>query len=294
MTMLSMEKPLEVQVPEADGYRHARFGRIVMQPGETRGMPLQTTFQVMGIHSGEAFVRISGRPVMQVPAGSIVLYRPQDLSHSRTIGRAPSVQSWVAASTDALTPEQVAVLDVAPPLQPLSVAMDRLVSAVLDASLHIRAAEQRDADAALLPLAIGVLMLYVQEARLAGRLSETPRFHPSVQAAREEVRRRLDQPIGLRDLAGAAHVTPEHLVRLFRRELGNTPARYLWEQRVHAGVHLLEHTSLPIAEVAARAGFQTASHFSRAIRRHTGIRPGELRRRARASSAIGDAMLAHP
>ncbi|HXI16844.1 MAG TPA: AraC family transcriptional regulator [Chloroflexota bacterium] len=282
------------QVPAPDYYARARFGRIVMQPGETRGMPLQTTYQVMGIHSGEAFVRIGGRPVTHVPAGSIVLFRPQDLSPSRTIGRAPSIQSWVAASPDALTPAQMGALDVAPPLQPLSVAMDRLVSAVLDSSLHRGAAGQRDADAALLPLAIGVLMLYVQEARLAGRIAETPAFHPSVQAAREEVRLRLDQPIGLTHLAGAAHVTPEHLVRLFRRDLATTPSRYLWEQRLLAGVHLLEHTSLPIAEVATRAGFQTASHFSRAIRRHTGIRPGELRRRARASSTIGDAMLAHP
>ena len=68
-------------------------------------------------------------------------------------------------------------------------------------------------------------------------------------------------------------------MRLFRRELGTTPGRYLWAERLRAGVHLLEHTTLPVAEIAERAGFQTASHFGRHVRAVLGLRPGDVRRR---------------
>ena len=261
-----------------------------MQPGETRGMALQTTYQVMCIHSGEAFVRIGDRIALHVPAGHAVLYRPQDLAHRRTIGRTPSVQTWVAAVPDALSNDQMAALDAAPASQRFSPATDGLHSAIVDVSVGTDALEDPAADGVLLPLVVGALMLYAQEARRAGHLAFAERLHPAVTAAQELARRQLDQPIGLRELAAAGHVTPEHLVRLFRRDLGTTPARYLWQQRVRAGIHLLEHTTLPIAEVAHRAGFQTASHFSRAVRQATHLRPGELRRRS-LTSAAGDTIL---
>ena len=61
---------------------------------------------------------------------------------------------------------------------------------------------------------------------------------------------------------------------------------------MRAGIHLVEHTTLPLAEIAHRTGFQTASHFSRAIRQEVGLRPGELRRRSLASaSGTSDALL---
>ncbi|MGI8423594.1 MAG: helix-turn-helix domain-containing protein [Chloroflexota bacterium] len=283
------------QVPALDTYRRARLGRVVMNSGETRGMSLQTTYQVMCIHSGEAFVCIGTRPALHVPAGHAVLYRPQDLSHRREVGREPSLQTWIAAVPDALTDAQLAVLHSAPVTQPFSVAAGRLHSTILDVSLSLRAVDDPGAETVLLPLVVGALMLYPQEAYAAGRLVSTPRLHPAVEAAREFARRQFDHPIGVADLASASHVTPEHLVRLFRRDLGTTPSRYLWQQRVRAGIHLIEHTTLPFAEIAHRAGFQTPSHFSQAIRQSTGLRPGELRRRSVAPAASsGDTLLAHP
>jgi AraC family transcriptional regulator of arabinose operon len=283
------------QVPAPDTYRSARLGRVVMQPGETRGMPLGTTYHVLCIHTGEAFVRIGAAPERHVPAGHAVLFRPQDISHRREIGREPSLQTWVAAVPDALTAGQMADLDAAPAVQPFSVATERLHSAILDVSISTRADQEPAAESALLPLVIGGLMLYVHEARVAGSLSSALPPHPAVEAAQEFARRHFDQPISLEDLAAAAHVSAEHLVRLFRRDLGLTPSRYLWQLRLRAGIHLLGHSTLPVAEIAHRSGFQTPSHFSRAIREATRLRPGELRRRSLASATSpGDALLAHP
>ncbi|MDQ3701953.1 MAG: AraC family transcriptional regulator, partial [Chloroflexota bacterium] len=226
-----------------------------------------------------------------IPAGSTILLRPRDFSHRRTIGGVPSRQSWIAVVPDALTSEQLTALDAAPVVQPLSAALCGVQASIIHAAADLDAAHS-PAEESLLALIVGALLLYVEEARRAGSLASASPRHPAVGAAREAVRRQLNERIGLRELATAAHVSPEHLVRLFRQELGTTPARYLWAERVQAGVHLLEHTALPIAEVAHRAGFQTASHFTRTVRRSVGMLPGELRRRsASPAAAAGDVAL---
>ena len=87
-----------------------------------------------------------------------------------------------------------------------------------------------------------------------------------------------DPTLGLARLAAAAHVSPPHLVRRFRAELGITPIAYLWRRRIATGVDLLANTGLPIAAIAGHCGFTTPHHFSRRVRRATGMPPGALRR----------------
>src|SRR5437764_1138649 len=77
--------------------------------------------------------------------------------------------------------------------------------------------------------------LYSDEARAGGVVSQerpVQHEHPAVAEARAIVRQRLGERIGLKEMADAAHVAPEHLVRLFRGRLGTTPVRYLWAARV--------------------------------------------------------------
>ncbi len=271
-----MDEPFTVEVPVADVFGRVRIGRAIMQLGQTRGMPVQSTYQLMLIQSGEAFIAVGRRPVESVPAGTGILIRPEYRGHRRTVGAERSHQTWLAALPEVLTPAQIEALDAAPLTLPVSGEMDRLQAAILDVYHRHPAAEET-----LTPLVVGALLLYVAEARAQGLLREPVRHHPAVAMAREMVRRRLDERLSLADLAAAGHVTPEHLVRLFRRELGTTPARYLWAERVRTGVHLLEHTDLPVAEIAERAGFQTAGHFIRHVRAAAGLRPLEFRRRSR-------------
>ncbi len=79
-------------------------------------------------------------------------------------------------------------------------------------------------------------------------------------------------------MARAAHVTPAHLVRRFKAELGVTPIAYLWQRRVATGIDLLAQTGLPVGEIAARTGFKTVYHFSRRVKAHAGVPPTEVRR----------------
>jgi AraC-like DNA-binding protein len=96
-----------------------------------------------------------------------------------------------------------------------------------------------------------------------------------------------DADVSLEGVSGAAHVTPAHLVRRFRAELGTTPMAYLWQRRVAAGVDLLTNTGLPVGEIARRSGFRSVYHFSRRVKQATGMPPTELRRRGWSRTSPG-------
>jgi AraC-like DNA-binding protein len=126
----------------------------------------------------------------------------------------------------------------------------------------------------LAALAIAALLRYVGEAESrAGGTAGT------VERARRLLHSRLADPdVDLGRVAAAAHVTPAHLVRRFRAELGVPPMAYFWDRRVATGVDLLTNTGLPVGEVAARCGFKSVYHFSRRVKQRTGSSPTALRR----------------
>jgi AraC family transcriptional regulator len=87
----------------------------------------------------------------------------------------------------------------------------------------------------------------------------------------------LDAP-DLPTLAGVAGVHPAHLVRVFRRHLGQSPASYVRRLRVNWAADQLASTETPIADIAIAAGFADQSHFTRVFRQHLGQPPARYRR----------------
>jgi AraC family transcriptional regulator, regulatory protein of adaptative response / DNA-3-methyladenine glycosylase II len=72
-----------------------------------------------------------------------------------------------------------------------------------------------------------------------------------------------------------------HLRRLFAEHVGASPASLQRTHRVHFARRLLDETSLPIAEVAFAAGFESVRRFNDAIRATFHRAPRELRRTSR-------------
>jgi AraC-like DNA-binding protein len=68
--------------------------------------------------------------------------------------------------------------------------------------------------------------------------------------------------------------------RLFRRFLNTTPRHYIARLRTEEAKRLLRTTSLSIAEVGARVGYEDPFHFSRFFKHQTGFPPSVYRRRA--------------
>lgn len=106
---------------------------------------------------------------------------------------------------------------------------------------------------------------------------------------RDELKTRLDrarhfmldayrEPLDLTRIASEAFLSPQHFHELFARTHGETPYRFLTRRRLTQAKLLLQNTSESVEAVASRAGYESASSFSRAFLRHHGVRPGEIRR----------------
>jgi AraC family transcriptional regulator len=85
----------------------------------------------------------------------------------------------------------------------------------------------------------------------------------------------------LEEMAHAACLSPNHLLRTFRAAFGTSPHQYLVARRMDRAKSLLIRTELPITELAATVGYQSLGTFSREFARHVGVAPSAYRRTAK-------------
>ena len=116
---------------------------------------------------------------------------------------------------------------------------------------------------------------------LAGAVSDEPdpsRHAPDWLPLAMEIVDDLSLSAGLevRDVAARVRVHPVHLARAWRRHLGRSPGSAIRHRRAqHAAIHLAR--DLPLAEVAASAGYADQSHMTREYARIFGVTPGVFR-----------------
>jgi transcriptional regulator GlxA family with amidase domain len=95
--------------------------------------------------------------------------------------------------------------------------------------------------------------------------------------ARDLVDSRYAEPLDLEALARAAHVSPRHFSRSFRRTFGETPYQYLLTRRIERARHLLRTTDLQVVDVCLAVGFSSVGSFTTTFRRHAGVSPTAYR-----------------
>lgn len=89
---------------------------------------------------------------------------------------------------------------------------------------------------------------------------------------------RPSHPWDIDVLASLIGVTPQHLGRLFRRSLGQSPLEYLVRLRLNRALQLLlERPDLRIHEVGEAVGYPDPNYFIRLFRRREGRTPGQFR-----------------
>ncbi|HYY93436.1 MAG TPA: helix-turn-helix domain-containing protein [Pyrinomonadaceae bacterium] len=98
-----------------------------------------------------------------------------------------------------------------------------------------------------------------------------------IRLAVELMHAHLDRDLPLEEIADAAHLSPFHFARLFKKLTGAAPHAYLASLRAARARELLAETDLSVTEVGARVGYMSSSHFARAFRQATGISPRAYR-----------------
>ena len=82
-------------------------------------------------------------------------------------------------------------------------------------------------------------------------------------------RERLDVPT----LARAAHLSPAHFSRQFRRTFGDTPHSYLHMRRLERAAALLRNTDRTVADICFTVGLSSVGSFTTAFSRMFGVSP---------------------
>lgn len=114
--------------------------------------------------------------------------------------------------------------------------------------------------------------------------AESPiRLQPRDIDALHEVRRHLAQAPAekpsIQELSRRAGINRNKLTFGFKHLFDQTISEYCLELRMQLGSRLLQETSLPIAVIAERTGYEQAAAFSTAFRQHFGISPRHARRK---------------
>ena len=84
-----------------------------------------------------------------------------------------------------------------------------------------------------------------------------------------------------------------HLQRLFKQYAGMTLGRYIKIVRLgHAAIDLMK-TEAPVIDIATQYGYESLQTFTRAMKCHTGLNPGSIKRMSREDKDKLEAKIEH-
>jgi transcriptional regulator GlxA family with amidase domain len=129
------------------------------------------------------------------------------------------------------------------------------------------------------------LVMYVQrpggQAQFSAQLGAQSAERDPLRELQAWITEHPDADLSVERVAARAAMSPRHFARVFRAEVGCTPAAYVERVRLEVARRLLETTSLSVDEVSRAAGFGTVETLRRSFGRRVGTSPSEYRDRFR-------------
>lgn len=98
----------------------------------------------------------------------------------------------------------------------------------------------------------------------------------------------LQHNIGLQDIAAHVNMGVSSVSTIFKEETGTTVYDYLTGLRIDKACELLQGTTMKIAEIAKRVGYQNENSFIRAFRKVKSITPGKFRESSKYPNEYAD------
>ena len=209
----------------------------------------------------------------EIAPGSVSLV-PSELTHERVYqGRAEHLSARFSLRGDAESPTSIAALqDLGQDFMALAERFEH--------AARVFPAQPAQAEARLWDV------LWELAERTAREEAREHRRHAALIQACRVIQSRISEPLSLSALAAPSGVSPAHLTRLFRAELGLTATEYLRQCRLERALRLLTRSAVPIKEVACEVGIPDLHAFNKAVRRGYGLSPRELRARGAAPQGL--------
>ncbi len=95
--------------------------------------------------------------------------------------------------------------------------------------------------------------------------------------AKDLVDARYQDALDVPALSRAAHLSPAHFSREFRRAFGETPHQYLLTRRLERAAELLRNTDRGIVEICLAVGLRSVGSFTTSFGRAFGLSPTAYR-----------------
>ena len=83
----------------------------------------------------------------------------------------------------------------------------------------------------------------------------------------------------IEQLADLCHFSPTHFMNFFKKHLGVSCMEYVIQFRLRKAAELLQHSTLPILEIATQSGFNNLSNFNRQFKKYYQITPSQYRKK---------------
>jgi AraC-like DNA-binding protein len=91
--------------------------------------------------------------------------------------------------------------------------------------------------------------------------------------AKDLIDARYREPLDVATLAAAAHLSPAHFSREFRRAFGEPPHQYLLTRRLERAAALLRTTDRSVADICLLVGLRSVGSFTTSFGRAYGLSP---------------------
>lgn len=97
----------------------------------------------------------------------------------------------------------------------------------------------------------------------------------------EQIRLYIDcnitENIKISDIAQNFSFSQEHIIRIFKKNYGITPHRYILESKIRLAMIMLKMTDMRIDEIAEKLSFSDSHHFSTQFKKLMGCKPSLYR-----------------
>ncbi|MDT9025161.1 helix-turn-helix domain-containing protein [Rossellomorea yichunensis] len=113
------------------------------------------------------------------------------------------------------------------------------------------------------------------------RNSTREELYRRVSIAHDYIRSYFNQPIKLEEVAKAACLSPNHLLRTYSQIYGRTPHQHISVFRIQKAKQLLAELDRNMTDITFELGFQNPVSFSKMFKQHVGLSPREYRKKVR-------------
>ncbi len=140
--------------------------------------------------------------------------------------------------------------------------------------MYMEFTEKRCGYKAVLKGYLTVLLSYI----FRRMLPQSANFKTIPYEITEYISKNLEKKLTLEELSKKCFYSPKYFGHIFKECYGITVTEYIQKKRIEESCRLLKETTLPIAEIGRRIGYDDAVRFYRYFKKFCGVTPNQYRK----------------